>query len=133
MTTFFERDPAAQYGLCLKRVFFLPKKLIVYTYWWKLGQGTYNGCSWFFERKQSVESVKSVENLTKFALLIIVSEGVMGWSCNSFARPLFFEVISDVKKTLASGSFDVIVPGWNTVKKVKSWIANVSTLESWMK
>ena len=92
----------------------------MYTYWWEFGQGTFSGSSWFLETKQSVERVKSVENLTKFALLIIVSEGVMSWFCSSSLLPLFFDVISDVKKTLASGSFDVIVPGWNKVHKIKS-------------
>ena len=103
-----------------------------------MGQGTFSGSSWFLETKQSVERVKSVENLTKFALLIIVSEGVMSWFCISSLLPLLFNVISDVKKTLASGSFDVIVPGWNKDHKIKSikfgqlqnWIADISTLKA---
>lgn len=92
----------------------------MYTYWWEFGQGTFSGSSWFLETKQSIESVKSVENLTKFPLLIIVSEGVVGRSCSFSPLPLFFNVKSDVKKTLALGSFDVIVPGWNKVHKIKS-------------
>ena len=112
----------------LKRFFFLLKKN-GYTYWWELGQGTFSGSIWFLETKQSVERVKSVVNLTKFALLIIVSEGVMGWSWSFSALKLFFdahfEVKSDVKKTWASGLFDMIVPGWNKVNKIKPKIFDI--------
>ena len=105
-------------------VFFFLVKKNGYTYWWELGQGTFSGSSWLLETKLSVEKVKSVVNLTKFALLITVSEGVMGWFWSSSPLKLFFdahfEVKSDVKKTWASGSFDIIVPGWNKVNKIKS-------------
>ena len=100
----------------LKCSFFCQKnKLFIITYWWELGQGIFSGSSWFLETKQSVERVKSVENLTTFALLTTVSEDFMSWFCSSSLLPLLFNVTSDVKKTLASGSFDVIIPGWNTL------------------
>ena len=108
----------------LKCSFFCQKnKLFIITYWWELGQGIFSGSSWFLDTKQSVERVKSVENLTKFALLTIVSEGFMSWFCSSSLLSLLFNVTSDVKKTLAPGSFDVIVPGWN--KWSIRWISQI--------